>query len=119
MIDKNKQYRTRDGREVRIYATDGAAIYPVHGAMKSANAEWFARCWTREGKATADDTERSCDLIEVKPRIMQEHWCNVYPNGATSYYMTREEADKVAFSHRLACVKITIDCEEGEGLCDH
>ena len=32
MIDKNKQYRTRDGREVRIYATDGYGHYPVHDA---------------------------------------------------------------------------------------
>lgn len=32
MIDKNKQYRTRDGREVRIYATDGDPIVPIHKA---------------------------------------------------------------------------------------
>ena len=29
-INKNKTYRTRDGREVRIYATDGELPLPVH-----------------------------------------------------------------------------------------
>jgi predicted DNA-binding protein with PD1-like motif len=32
-IDINKKYRTRDGHEVRIYATDGMGLYPVHGAI--------------------------------------------------------------------------------------
>jgi hypothetical protein len=30
-------------------------------------------------------------------------------------FHTRQEADEVAYE-RIACVKITIDCEEGEGL---
>jgi hypothetical protein len=32
MISMDKQYRTRDGREVRIYAVDGGGKYPIHGA---------------------------------------------------------------------------------------
>lgn len=31
MIDINKKYRTRDGRDVVIYAINGAGNYPVHG----------------------------------------------------------------------------------------
>jgi hypothetical protein len=34
MIDINKKYRTRDGREVRIYATDGDGDPLTHGAIK-------------------------------------------------------------------------------------
>ena len=33
MIDMSKKYRTRDGREVRIYAVDGAKDYPVDVAV--------------------------------------------------------------------------------------
>ena len=33
MIDKSKTYRTRDGREVRIYATDGVGDQAIHGAV--------------------------------------------------------------------------------------
>ena len=33
MISKDKQYKTRDGREVRVYATDGAGEFPIHGAV--------------------------------------------------------------------------------------
>ena len=32
IVDITKQYRTRDGREVRIYATDGNGLYCVHRA---------------------------------------------------------------------------------------
>ena len=35
MIDMKKKYRTKDGREVRIYATDGVGHYPVHGAVNN------------------------------------------------------------------------------------
>ena len=38
MIDINKKYRAREGKEVRIYATDHAnsTLYPVAGAIKYA-----------------------------------------------------------------------------------
>ena len=117
MIDKNKQYKTRDGREVRIYATDGATIYPVQGAVRCGDG-WYARSWTKDGWSGSDGILRDTDLIEVKPRIVQERWANVYPAGIVCMYGTREEADKYALDSRIACVKITIDCEEGEGLCD-
>ena len=115
MIDKNKTYKTRDGKKVRIYATDGEKEYPVHGAIKLHN-EWMAITWTAEGKYCGlggDDK----DLIEVKPRIQREYWVNVYPDNLGFVHLDRAQADEVGFSsNRIACVKITIDCEEGEGL---
>jgi len=36
VIDINKKYKTRNGQKVRIYATDGAEDYPIHGAIKQA-----------------------------------------------------------------------------------
>ena len=35
-IEMGKQYSTRYGREVLIYATDGNGMYCVHGAHKAA-----------------------------------------------------------------------------------
>ena len=49
MIDINKKYRTRDGREVRIYATDCGAAEPVHGAIKSGDW-WELSVWNANGK---------------------------------------------------------------------
>ena len=116
MIDKSKTYRTRDGREVRIYATDGGGIYPIHGAVRC-DDEWTTESWAVDGKW--DRLNRSAgdnnDLIEVKPRIKREVWVNVYRNGVEAY-STRHSADYNTEPSRIACVKLTIDVEEGEGL---
>ena len=117
MIRKDKQYRTRDGREVRIYATDGIDVYSVHGAAKTPEG-WWATCWTKDGKVSCSsfDASSDSDLIEVKPRIKREYWVNVYENRVSSMYPTKQDANCVADKNRIACVKVVIDCEEGEGL---
>ena len=33
-ISKDKEYTTRDGREVEIYAIRKGGEYPIHGAIK-------------------------------------------------------------------------------------
>ena len=49
-------------------------------------------------------------------RIQREYWINVYPGGSIREHGTREKADRDASNNRIACIKITIVCEEGEGL---
>lgn len=114
MIDKNKQYRTRDGREVRIYATDGHPELTVHGAVKLEDG-WEVCGWRSDGRL-GGYTITDSDLIEVKPRIKREVWVNVYPDTEGVFCYSKEEADRQATSDRIACVKLTIDVEEGEGL---
>lgn len=116
MIDKSKQYRTRAGREVRIYAVDGGMNHSaVHGATFT-DGYWSARLWFSDGRYINGCTHED-DLIEVKPRIKREVWVNVYGDYIGNYYRTKSEADNAnAREHRIACVKLTIDCEEGEGL---
>ena len=114
MIDKNKQYRTRDGREVRIYATDGGGHKPIHGAIRE-DENWVAYTWLYDGVAALDCNS----LIEVKPRIKREVWVNVYPEESgmnTHAHECKKAANDCAGPDRIACVKLTIDCEEGEGL---
>ena len=119
MIDKSKQYRTRDGREVRIYATDGGnhADY-VHGAIKEKGGGWAPYQWYSHG-GYLSGTGDPRDLIEVKPRIKREVWVNVYPEESgmnTRAHDCKKAANDCAGPDRIACVKITIDVEEGEGL---
>jgi hypothetical protein len=78
MIDKNKTYRTRDGREVRIYATDGQSQFPIHGAI-NINGEWLMHLWNANGGYKIDHREHSFDLIEVVPLI--ERWLVVRKLG--------------------------------------
>ena len=115
MIDPKKQYRTRDGREVRIYAVDGDDEFPVHGAFRTKYG-WKVEAWSASGR-WQNDCDDACDLIEVRPRIKRDIWANVYPGGLVREVRhTEPDADEDAGEDRIACVKLVIDCEEGEGL---
>lgn len=116
VIDKNKNYRTRDGREVRIYATDhGSLNNVVCGAIKD-NGIWFGNNWLPNGHYLNMDTETNSDLIEVKPRIRREYWVNVYSDHVGKLFESRAMANTNTESERIACVKVVIDCAEGDGL---
>jgi hypothetical protein len=114
MIDINKKYRTRNGREVRIYATDGWSASPIHGAIK-VEGDWRFSCWSASGIHHQD---RAYDLIEVPPRHTRTVWMNVY-GKSTSIWDSKKHADaradRVTFD-RIACIKVELDFEEGEGL---
>ena len=112
-IEMGRVYRTRDGREVRIYAVDGSGSVPIHGAIKNSYG-WEPYQWIKDGRSYL--TNGPEDLIEVRPRIKREVWVNVYPGGVLNMRYTRADADDDATSDRIACVKLTIDVEEGEGL---
>ena len=114
MIDKNKQYTTRSGLPVEIYATDRGGIYSVHGAVFEEGV-WSPISWTSEGNVLAGQLD-DFDIIEVKPRIQRKVWVNVYKDGVSLVHRTRKRADKFSSPHRIACIEIEINCEEGEGL---
>lgn len=117
MIDPKKQYRTRDGREVRILMTDGGDwYYPVIAAYKDKEGRWWPLHVTKNGCVSCcDETPRHLDLIEVKPRIKRKVWVNVYP-GWEHAYSTKRDAEIGGGQNRIACVEIDIDVEEGHGL---
>lgn len=68
MIDPKRTYRTRDGREVRIYAVDGGGLYSVHEAVLDSGG-WINREWAEDG-TYCGEPGLAIDLIEVKPRIV-------------------------------------------------
>jgi hypothetical protein len=119
MISMDKKYRTRNGREVRIYALDGGGMHTVQGACKHVETGvWVLSRWNEQGRISSFDFPG--DLIEVKPRIKREVWQNIikdtYGDLVFSTYQTKAEADRHHYDRRIACVKVEIDCEEGEGL---
>ena len=114
MIELGKQYRTEDGCEARIYALDAGGQTPVHGAIKR-NGLWIVTSWSKEGRWSISNPENN--LVEVKPRIQREVWVNVYPGPIVCELRhTKADADDDAMRNRIACVKVVIDVEEGEGL---
>lgn len=62
LIDINKQYKTRDGRDVKIYTTKHDGIYPVAGSV-----DGTLRDWDSDGSVDRRASESPYDLIEVKP----------------------------------------------------
>ena len=109
MININKKYRTRDGKDVRIYATDGHETYPIHGAIMDQG--WCPHHWMFDGLGAFE----RFDLVEVKPRIKQTLWINIY-NNYQSISSTEKFAEDKADCGILARVKVDIDVEEGHGL---
>jgi hypothetical protein len=114
MIDKNRIYRTRDGREVRIYATDGEHGELVHGAVKHKEHGWQSWIWFADGHFL-DGEKNPLDLIEVRPRHKRTVWVNVYGDSKPALHLSRELADQYRCD-RIACVKVELDFAEGDGL---
>jgi hypothetical protein len=114
MIDKSKTYRTRDGREVRIYATDGQEAWPTHGAVLTEYG-WSSECWNKNGSCLTDKPHGK-DLIEVRPRQKWAVWMNIYDRTSFTSHFSREQAEVEHDTDRIACIKVELDFEEGEGL---
>jgi hypothetical protein len=112
-VSIDKKYETAGGREVIIYAIHDIGRHPVHGAYTECDV-WLTESWTRQGMCS--NGYSSFDLIEVKPRIKRTGWLNIYPGYTSSLYDSRATAEVCAAHDRMACIEITIDCEEGEGL---
>jgi hypothetical protein len=105
MINKDKQYKTRDGREVRIYATDGTGVFPVHGAIKHGDG-WSSFTWANNGSSVSSATS--------KPRIKFERWYVVNRNGDYSIWQNKPGAASAV--NAFAIKHVIFEVEEGEGL---
>ena len=114
MLDLTKPVRTLDGREVRIYATDGEKPFPVHGAVFNGGG-WEVRTWTSEGRLGLGRPEVG-DLVNAPKKFRKEGWVNVYRDGARGWYTTKGMANIGSSPERIACLKIVVEGDEGEGL---
>jgi hypothetical protein len=112
-ISKDKQYKTRDGRDVRIYATDGGGSYPTHGAIKRGEG-WISASWGSGGYVVSPCREMQDDLIEVKQRMKFERWVMAERDGDYSLWI--DKPDKLSSVDAFGITRITFEVEEGEGL---
>jgi hypothetical protein len=63
-----KEYRTRDGRRARIYATDAGDVFPIHGAVESEGG-WGLRAWGADGKMGIM-LDHPDDIIPPRPPVV-------------------------------------------------
>ena len=112
LISMDKQYRTRLGETVKILTVSRKGNYPI---ITLIGEEERVETFSKTGQCCIGAVDND-DLIEVKPRIKQNVWLNLYPNRRPCSHSTKKEADKIAGKTRIACIKVEIDCEHGEGL---
>lgn len=118
MISMDKKYVTRDGRPVRLICIDETLErYPVIGVIGN---EDEPSSWTKKGYYLHYETETGPnDLVEVKEeKTVDFGWLNIYPNNVFGgvAHATKEQADKRADPHRIACVHLLVKYKEGDGL---
>jgi len=118
MIDINKKYTTRDGREVVIYAVYPEQEYGVHGAIKNDNGFYAYEAWNHAGTYSVIGDTTARDLIEVQePPKEVEIWLNFYSSGAHYFHESLRSAIHWANdipTKPIARKRITIQYREGE-----
>jgi hypothetical protein len=114
MIELGKEYKTRDGRSVRVHTTTAQCnLGPVIGEYET-GGNWVLEVWDERGRTRSVSTD--LDLIEVKPTRVFEAWVNVYVNGARPHYCSQQEADRYRGEGCIACLHIRHEYQEGDGL---
>jgi hypothetical protein len=90
--------------------------------VRTINGHPYNRLCIRR-KADGHETAVVCNddgnpwrIINVPERIKREVWLNVYESGGITPWADKYTADTHALEGRVACVRVQIDCEKGEGL---
>ena len=112
-IDWTKPVRTKLTKwPVTLVTVKGRGDYPVVGYVGD-NIDLSQ--WNLQGNKPGRGEDP--DGLENAPqRIQREYWVNVYEDRVGCQCKTQVMAKDMRENGCLACVKITIDCEEGEGL---
>ena len=127
LVVMEKQYSTRDGKEVRLYAVNQGGLFPVHGAIRSTSGYWMVSGWTRDGRYKTDCPSHVHDLVEAPARVRTTAWVSVYKVCGKYTFGIYESSDQSRKANAedclamdcLAIVKVDIDCEQGQGVeCD-
>lgn len=118
-FDKTKPVQTRDGRAARIVAELNTPAFPLLAVITNKNGSEGAQHFTREGYLYGPGSLNPADLVNVPVKITRTYFINVYSNESGSMdclHETRHSADSEASNGRLACVPVTVEFEEGQGL---
>ena len=120
-LDLTRPLQTRDGHEVRIYATDGQGLYLIHGAVNM-NGQWFVFSWGKEGRYFTDK-EMPCDLVNAPaPKHKLTTYLNIHDGGRHGVYAIAYESKEQASNYmvgsdaRVACIPITVEYSDFEGI---
>lgn len=60
-------YRTMNGYEARIYATDGGGSFPLHGAVWLSPDEWLTITWNQQGIFYPNSQNPNAHELDLDP----------------------------------------------------
>lgn len=97
-FDPTKPVRTRDGRAVRILATNKAGSeYPIVALVMGADGKERADSFTASGRCYDDGVSSRSDLFNVPETTTK--YLNVYPSGSRGSVHTYNNED-AAFTRK-------------------
>lgn len=106
--------KTRDGREYEILRADLKSSDPIVAIISCPDGREMASTFGADGKLYGHKNSE-IDLMLTKRKFHYERWANVHKDDAYVFF-NRATADFHAGPDRIACVPITIEGEEGDGL---
>lgn len=113
-FDLTKPVQTRDGNSVRILCTDVEdSDFPVVSLVKRGKSEALYR-HTLKGSYYRSRPDPN-DLVNVPVKHQRTGWINCYP-ATLCIHQIKDDADAQRSQDCIACVPITINFEEGDGL---
>ena len=103
-----KEYRTRDGRTVRVTRISDDGLYPIRGRFIGESWEYG---WRADGSFYPDGDEHRSDLIPPTPAPPETEtwWLNRYESGSVSLHSTAEAA-RLASTDQMFRGAVLIDC---------
>jgi hypothetical protein len=120
MIDINKKYQTRDGREVVIYAVYPEQKFAVHGTIKQRDGSCNSEEWMIDGTYTMAFPITDHNLIEVQePPEEVTVWINFYKRDVVgrAFFDKGDAQHDACFTdpeNLIATKRVTIQYRPGE-----
>ena len=111
--EAGKEYTLQNGWRYRVYATDGAYPFSIHGAYwHPYNTAWIHLDLNGDGKYPVNS-----DFDLLPERVKGDWWILITNDLGAMVYESKDEASQDAkYFGAKAVVHVTYDVEEGEGL---
>ena len=71
MIDLTKPVQTRDGREARVFFTEGGGSFPVLGAFNNGTGIWNLGRWSMDGISAMPTLSADLNLVNIPPKMIK------------------------------------------------
>lgn len=108
-ISKDKHYKTKDGRAVRILATDVKdKRFPVAAAVTQEDGEETHEYYTSSGQFFTERKDTRLDLVEVKPQVTRYYIVRAW--GGFSSFAEADQArkeDDISYGSSGSVMKVT------------